>query len=125
MKRCNRCKTSCNRLLKRLPQAVQTQGVTVSKTGDTNLMMVAFVSTDGSMDKQDIADYVASNIQDPLSRMDGVGSIDAYGSQYAMRIWLDPDKLTNYQMTTADVVDCDQSAKQPGGGRATWRRAIC
>ena len=50
--------------LKRLPQDVQTQGVTVSKTGDTNLMMVAFVSTDGSMDKQDIADYVASNIQD-------------------------------------------------------------
>src|SRR5476649_15933 len=90
--------------LKRLPQDVQTQGVTVSKTGDTNLMMVAFVSTDGSMDKQDIADYVASNIQDPLSRVDGVGSIDAYGSQYAMRIWLDPDKLNNYQLTTADVV---------------------
>ncbi|MBU9866056.1 multidrug efflux RND transporter permease AcrD [Rahnella aceris] len=90
--------------LKRLPQDVQTQGVTVSKTGDTNLMMVAFVSTDGSMDKQDIADYVASNIQDPLSRVPGVGSIDAYGSQYAMRIWLDPDKLNNYQLTTADVV---------------------
>ena len=56
------------------------------------------------MDKQDIDDYVASNIQDPLSRVPGVGSIDAYGSQYAMRIWLDPDKLNNYQLTTADVV---------------------
>ncbi|PLR36210.1 aminoglycoside/multidrug transporter subunit AcrD [Chimaeribacter arupi] len=91
--------------LKRLPQDVQQQGVTVSKTGDTNLMMVAFVSTDGSMDKQDIADYVATNLQDPLSRVNGVGSIDAYGSQYAMRIWLDPNKLNDYQLTTSDVVD--------------------
>src|SRR5476649_2033356 len=90
--------------LKRLPQDVQTQGVTVSKTGDTNLMTAACFSTDGSMDKQDIADYVASNIQDPLSRIDGVGSITAYGSQYAMRIWLDPNKLNNYQLTTTDVV---------------------
>ncbi|MDU6410495.1 MAG: multidrug efflux RND transporter permease AcrD [Yersiniaceae bacterium] len=91
--------------LRRLPQDVQQQGVSVSKTGDTNLMMVAFVSTDGSMDKQDIADYVATNLQDPLSRVNGVGSIDAYGSQYAMRIWLDPNKLNDYQLTTSDVVD--------------------
>lgn len=72
-------------------------------------MMVAFVSTDGSMDKQDIADYVASNLQDPLSRIEGVGSIDAFGSQYAMRIWLDPNKLNNYQLTTQDVVTAIQS----------------
>ncbi|MFS2222124.1 multidrug efflux RND transporter permease AcrD [Pantoea sp. B65] len=91
--------------LRKLPQAVQNQGVTVNKTGDTNILMLAFVSTDGSMDKQDIADYVASNIQDPLSRISGVGQVDAYGSQYAMRIWLDPNKLINYAMTTADVVD--------------------
>ncbi|CAI2464719.1 multidrug efflux RND transporter permease AcrD [Serratia plymuthica] len=90
--------------IKRLPQAVQTQGVTVSKSGDTTLMMVAFVSTDGSMDKQDIADYLVSNLQDPLSRINGVGSMDVYGSQYAMRIWLDPNKLTSYQLTTEDVV---------------------
>ncbi|MDR8341203.1 hypothetical protein FPK43_25750, partial [Acinetobacter baumannii] len=79
------------------PQAVQNQGVTVRKTGDTNILTLAFVSTDGSMDKQDIADYVASNIQDPLSRVNGVGDIDAYGSQYSMRIWLDPAKLNSYQ----------------------------
>ncbi|PKH21747.1 aminoglycoside/multidrug transporter subunit AcrD [Enterobacterales bacterium CwR94] len=91
--------------LRKLPQAVQQQGVTVSKTGDTNILMIAFVSTDGSMDKQDIADYVASNIQDPLSRVNGVGQIDAYGSQYAMRIWLDPNKLISYALTTQDVVD--------------------
>lgn len=95
--------------MKRLPQAVQSQGITVTKTGDTSLMMVAFVSTDGSMDKQDISDYVASNIQDPLSRVDGVGSIDAYGSQYAMRIWLDPNKLNNYNLTTDDVVSAIKS----------------
>ncbi len=90
--------------LRKLPAAVQSQGVTVNKTGDSNILMVAFVSTDGSMDKQDIADYVASNIQDPLSRIDGVGQVDAYGSQYAMRIWLDPNKLIAYALTTDDVL---------------------
>lgn len=95
--------------IKKLPQDVQQQGVSVSKSGDNTLMMVAFVSTDGSMDKQDIADYVASNLQDPLSRIEGVGSIDAFGSQYAMRIWLDPNKLNNYQLTTQDIVTAIQS----------------
>ncbi len=95
--------------IKRLPQAVQNQGVTVSKSGDTTLMMVAFVSTDNSMDKQDIADYIVSNLQDPLSRINGVGSMDVYGSQYAMRIWLDPNKLNSYQLTTQDVVKAIQS----------------
>ncbi|VFS40666.1 aminoglycoside/multidrug efflux system [Enterobacter cancerogenus] len=95
--------------LRKLPQAVQNQGVTVRKTGDTNILTIAFVSTDGSMDKQDIADYVASNIQDPLSRINGVGDIDAYGSQYSMRIWLDPNKLTSVQMTAKDVTDAIES----------------
>lgn len=95
--------------MRKLPQAVQNQGVTVRKTGDTNILMIAFVSTDGSMDKQDIADYVASNIQDPLSRVNGVGDVDAYGTQYAMRIWLDPNKLTAYQLTTQDVVNAIKS----------------
>ena len=61
------------------------------------------------MDKQDIADYVASNIQDPLSRVNGVGDIDAYGSQYSMRIWLDPAKLNSFQLTTKDVTDAISS----------------
>ena len=95
--------------LRKLPQDVQQQGVTVSKTGESNILMLAFVSTDGSMDKQDIADYVASNIQDPLSRISGVGQVDAYGTQYAMRIWLDPNKLINYALTTADVVSAIES----------------
>ncbi|KNC88889.1 multidrug efflux RND transporter permease AcrD [Trabulsiella odontotermitis] len=95
--------------MRKLPQAVQTQGVTVRKTGDTNILTIAFVSTDGSMDKQDIADYVASNIQDPLSRVNGVGDIDAYGSQYSMRIWLDPTRLNSFQLTTQDVTDAISS----------------
>ncbi|RYC39035.1 multidrug efflux RND transporter permease AcrD [Pectobacterium zantedeschiae] len=95
--------------IRKLPQEVQQQGVTVSKTGDTNILMVAFVSTDGSMDKQDIADYVATNIQEPISRISGVGEVSAYGSQYAMRIWLDPAKLMNYALTTSDVVRAIES----------------
>ncbi|QTO55112.1 multidrug efflux RND transporter permease AcrD [Duffyella gerundensis] len=95
--------------LRKLPQAVQSQGVTVNKTGDSNILMVAFVSTDGSMDKQDIADYVASNLQDPLSRVTGVGQVDAYGTQYAMRIWLNPTKLIDYALTTSDVVSAIES----------------
>ncbi|MGI8466288.1 multidrug efflux RND transporter permease AcrD [Pectobacterium punjabense] len=94
---------------RKLPQDVQQQGVTVSKTGDTNILMVAFVSTDGSMDKQDIADYVATNIQEPISRISGVGEVDSYGSQYAMRIWLDPAKLMDYALTTSDVVRAIES----------------
>ncbi|UMO87253.1 multidrug efflux RND transporter permease AcrD [Pectobacterium sp. PL64] len=95
--------------IRKLPQEVQQQGVTVSKTGDTNILMVAFVSTDGSMDKQDIADYVATNIQEPISRISGVGEVSAYGSQYAMRIWLDPAKLMDYGLTTSDVVRAIES----------------
>ncbi|WP_288498902.1 multidrug efflux RND transporter permease AcrD [uncultured Erwinia sp.] len=116
--------------LRKLPQDVQSQGVTVNKTGDSNILMVAFVSTDGSMDKQDISDYVASNIQDPLSRIDGVGQVDAYGSQYAMRIWLDPDKLINYALTTADVISAIESQNsqvavgQLGGLPSVDRQAL-
>ena len=116
--------------LRKLPQDVQSQGVTVTKTGDTNILMVAFVSTDGSMDKQDISDYVASNIQDPLSRIDGVGQVDAYGSQYAMRIWLDPNKMIDYALTTSDIVSAIESQNsqvavgQLGGLPSVDRQAL-
>jgi multidrug efflux pump len=116
--------------LRKLPQAVQNQGVTVRKTGDTNILTIAFVSTDGSMDKQDIADYVASNIQDPISRVNGVGDIDAYGSQYSMRIWLDPAKLNSYQLTADDVTKAisSQNAQiavgQLGGTPSVDRQAL-
>lgn len=87
-----------------LPQEVQQQGIRVTKSSAGFLMVAAFVSSDGSMDKYDIADYVAANVQDQLSRVNGVGQIQLFGSQYAMRIWLDANKLATYKLTTVDIV---------------------
>ncbi len=88
-----------------LPQEVQQQGIRVTKATKNFLIMAGFVSTDGSMTKDDLADYVASFVQDPISRTAGVGDFQLFGAQYAMRIWLDPDKLVNYGLTTVDVVN--------------------
>ncbi len=87
----------------RLPNDVQQSGLRVSKSTSDFLMVAAFVSDDNSMTKFDIANYVASNIQDPLSRIPGVGSMNLFGTQYAMRIWLDPVKLRSYALTPLDV----------------------
>ncbi|MFB0953630.1 MAG: efflux RND transporter permease subunit, partial [Aeromonadaceae bacterium] len=86
-----------------LPQIVQQQGISVEKTTSSFMMVVGFISTDGKMGNDDLADYVVSNIKEPISRLDGVGEIQLFGSQYAMRIWLDPHKLNSYQLTPADV----------------------
>src|ERR1700758_3661729 len=86
-----------------LPQAVQQLGTKVTKSSSSFLLVLAFVSEDGSMSKYDLANYVASNVQDPVSRIDGVGTVTLFGSQYAMRVWLDPNKLTNFQLTPTDV----------------------
>ena len=86
-----------------LPQEVQRQGVTVAKSARNFLMVVGFVSEDGSMTNIDIGDYIASNVQDIISRVEGVGEVQLFGSQYAMRIWLDPAKLQNFNLTPADV----------------------
>ena len=86
-----------------LPQAVQQQGVQVAKSARNFLMVLAFVSEDDSRTRYDLADYLVSNIQDPLSRVTGVGEVQIFGGQYAMRIWLDPSKLTKYRLTPADV----------------------
>lgn len=87
-----------------LPQEVQQQGVSVQKSSSSFLMVVGFISDDKNTTQQDIADYVGSSVKDPISRVTGVGDTQLFGAQYAMRIWLDPNKLTNYQMTTSDVV---------------------
>jgi len=87
-----------------LPQEVQQQGIRVTKSSAGFLMVLGFVSADGRMDKYDIADYVAANVQDPLSRVNGVGQIQLFGSQYAMRVWLDANKLAAYKLTTIDIV---------------------
>ncbi|HUD52484.1 efflux RND transporter permease subunit [Parvibaculum sp.] len=104
-----------------LPQEVQNQGVTVTKSARNFLMVVAFLSPDGSMNRTELADYVASHVQDPISRVNGVGEVQLFGPQHAMRIWVDPNKLSTYSMTIDDVVtaikaqNAEISAGQLGG----------
>ncbi|EZP53483.1 efflux RND transporter permease subunit [Sphingomonas sp. RIT328] len=86
-----------------LPQEVQRQGLIVAKATQNFLMFVGLYSSDGSHSDVDLADYVASKLQDPLARVNGVGDTQIFGSQYAMRIWVDPIKLNNYALTMADV----------------------
>ncbi|WP_019411074.1 efflux RND transporter permease subunit [Pseudomonas psychrophila] len=86
-----------------LPQEVQQQGIRVTKAVKNFLMVVGVVSTDGSMNKDDLSNYIVSNMQDPLSRTEGVGDFQVFGAQYAMRIWLDPAKLNKYNLTPVDV----------------------
>ncbi|MGO9135998.1 MAG: efflux RND transporter permease subunit [Methylovirgula sp.] len=86
-----------------LPAEVTQQGIRVTKAVKNFMMVVGLVSEDGSMSATDINDYVASNIQDPLTRVPGVGDFTLFGAEYAMRIWLDPDKLYKYAMTVGDV----------------------
>jgi multidrug efflux pump len=87
-----------------LPPEVQQQGIRVSKATVNFPLAVAFVSTDGSMSSGDIGDFIVSNIQDPVSRTNGVGDFQTFGgAQYAMRIWLDPAKLNNYGLTPVDI----------------------
>jgi len=104
-----------------LPQAVQQQGVQVAKSARNFLMVLGFASTDGKLSANDLSDFVVSNLQDPLSRVTGVGELQVFGSQYAMRVWLDPARLSNFKLTPADVKAAIQaqntqvSAGQLGG----------
>ncbi|WP_180127593.1 efflux RND transporter permease subunit [Rhodoferax sp. BLA1] len=86
-----------------LPQEVQQQGVQVTKSASNFLNVLAFVSEDGRLNGADLSDYVAANVQDPISRVEGVGDTTLFGSQYAMRIWLDPSKLNSFNLTPLDV----------------------
>jgi len=107
-----------------LPEVVSNQGVRVSKSTRNYLMFVGLISEDGSMDGNDLHDYAQSNLEKVLSRVPGVGEVEIFGSQYAMRIWLNPDKLTNYGMTIQDVItslrayNVEVSAGQFGGAPA-------
>ncbi len=107
-----------------LPQEVQKQGITVAKAAKSFLMVISFVSTDGSMSQGDIEDYVGSNVIDPISRVGGVGDTTLFGRQHAMRVWLDPGKMHGFGVTTADIVAAIEaenatiSAGQLGGAPA-------
>jgi multidrug efflux pump len=87
-----------------LPQEVQQAGVRVNKPARNYLVVLGFISTDNSMSNEELTDYVATNLLDPLNRTKGVGDVTIFGAQYAMRVWLDPAKLVNYGLTTGDVV---------------------
>ena len=87
-----------------LPQEVQQQGISVEKASSSFLMVVGVINTNGTMNQDDISDYVAANMKDAISRTSGVGDVQLFGSQYAMRIWMDPNKLNNFQLTPVDVI---------------------
>ncbi|TNY71154.1 hydrophobe/amphiphile efflux-1 family RND transporter, partial [Vibrio parahaemolyticus] len=100
-----------------LPMEVQSQGIVVNKSNTSFLMVVAVYSDDPDFTQNDIADFVVTNIQDPISRVTGVGQVQAFGSQYAMRVWLDPFKLTQFNLTAIDVANAisEQNAQVSSG----------
>jgi len=104
-----------------IPQEVQQQGVRVNKPTRNFLVVLGFISTNDSMSSEEIGDYVATNINDQLNRTPGVGDVNMFGSQGAMRVWLDPDKLNNFGLTSADIIaaikaqNVQVSAGQIGG----------
>ena len=113
-----------------LPAEVQQQGLRVTKPTRNFLIVLGFISANGTMSSEDLSDYVATNVLDQLNRTEGVGDVQMFGSQYAMRIWLDPAKLSTYSLTTADVVaairaqNVQISAGQIGGLPAVDGQAI-
>ncbi|MFA6357913.1 MAG: efflux RND transporter permease subunit [Candidatus Omnitrophota bacterium] len=87
-----------------LPEAVQRSGVKVSKSTRNYLIIVGLISEDGSMDGNDLRDYAQSNLEKVLARVPGVGEVENFGSQYSMRVWLNPDKLNDYKLTMEDII---------------------
>lgn len=104
-------------VMPQLPEAVQRQGVTVDKSVENSFMVIAFHAEGGAMRANDIADYVASALVDPLSRVQGVGSTTLYASQNAMRIWCDPERMHRFSLNPQDIVTAvrEQNAQIPGG----------
>ena len=107
-----------------LPEVVQRQGVTVGKATRNYLLIVGLISEDGSMNGDDLRDYAQSNLEKVLARVPGVGEVENFGTQYAMRIWLNTDKLVSYNLTVDDVImalktyNVEVSAGQFGGAPA-------
>ena len=88
-----------------LPQEVQQQGISVEKSSSSFLMVAGFISDNASTTQDDISDYVASNVKDTISRLNGVGDVQLFGAQYAMRVWLDGNLLNKYNLTPVDVIN--------------------
>ena len=93
-----------------LPESVNRQGVTVEKSATGFLMVIALISDDGARTAIDLADYLSSYMVEPISRLQGVGKVEVFGSEYAMRIWLDPQKLKYYDLSP-EIVTAAISAR--------------
>ncbi|OZI53653.1 efflux RND transporter permease subunit [Bordetella genomosp. 5] len=100
-----------------LPATVQQSGIEVTKSNNNMLLAIGFVSEDASMDRDALANYLAAHMQDPLSRLDGVGTVTLFGTQFAMRVWLDAAKLSNYKLNATDVTAAiaEQNVQIAGG----------
>ncbi|MDB5467413.1 MAG: multidrug efflux transporter permease subunit, partial [Phenylobacterium sp.] len=96
-------------VLSRLPTQVQQQGLVVRKSNPDNLLIIGLYDETDRMTNRDVADYLVTYIQYPVSRIQGVGNTNVYGAQYAMRIWLDPDLLASYQLMPSDVITAVQA----------------
>ncbi|TGV33780.1 efflux RND transporter permease subunit, partial [Mesorhizobium sp. M8A.F.Ca.ET.142.01.1.1] len=104
-----------------LPQAVQQNGLTITKSSGSIFEVLSFTSEDGSMDNFDVANFMEARIDDQISRVSGVGNIQPIGQEYAMRIWLDPEKMRQYALMPSDIEtalqaqNTDVSAGELGG----------
>ncbi|MGQ0688832.1 MAG: efflux RND transporter permease subunit [Limnobacter sp.] len=86
-----------------LPDAVQRQGIQVTKSSAGYLLVIAFTAVDGAYSSTELADFITTNVQDTMSRVNGVGEVQVFGSPYAMRIWLNPDKMNQFKVTPGDI----------------------
>src|SRR3954462_14503209 len=92
-----------------LPQTVQQQGVVVAKATRNFMMFFTLSTTDNSMDEVELGNYIASSVLDPIRRVSGVGEAMMFGSQYAMRIWLNPERMISYGFTASDITTAIQN----------------
>ena len=105
----NEVQTKVSQVASQLPSVVQSQGVTVTRSTSSILMVGALVSTDGAQSTLQLGDILSETVEGPIQRTEGVGSINVFGSGYAMRVWLDPIELARYQLTASDVVTAVQN----------------
>src|SRR5436190_10370479 len=100
-----------------LPQTVQQQGIVVAKATRNFMMFFTLSTVDDSLDEIELGNYIASSVLDPIRRVSGVGEANMFGSQYAMRVWINPDKLNSFGLTGADVTSAieNQNKQVPVG----------
>ncbi len=118
-----RCRTSCSWPCRSCPEEVQQPGRAGAKAVNNFLIVVGFVSRDGSMTRSDLSDYAATSVVDPISRVTGVGDVQLFGAQYAMRIWLDPQKLTSFGLDPGRRLGRGPGPERAGLGRPAGRHA--